>query len=307
MTVLLTRKAVLQAAMETTYDVPASVGVNDGVLVSNPMFTVKPNVLERNFVRNDLSPMPHIIGRKLASMEFETELRGNGKQSSGIAADAAIITRLFRACGYGQSANAAPVAKGPFVIGDPPVEVTWDSDASAATNTDVVAYYIAVDTPGPSGTAKVTITSDTEGEGHASETVTSGTELEIGTFGLTLTPTWTGELKAGMSWVVWLMPPGIGLSPISDNFESITLVMHKDGVKHVMPGAFGTFESFGTFVFSLTLLFFVFSIRRCLSAWNPVKLKQFNKIVYGNLLIKSIKQKHNSFKTLDEIKDSKNI
>ena len=242
MTVLLTRKAVLQAAMETTYDVPASVGVNDGVLVSNPMFTVKPNVLERNFVRNDLSPMPHIIGRKLASMEFETELRGNGKQSSGIAADAAIITRLFRACGYGQSANAAPVAKGPFVIGDPPVEVTWDSDASAATNTDVVAYYIAVDTPGPSGTAKVTITSDTEGEGHASETVTSGTELEIGTFGLTLTPTWTGELKAGMSWVVWLMPPGIGLSPISDNFESITLVMHKDGVKHVMPGAFGTFE-----------------------------------------------------------------
>ena len=48
------------------------------------MFTVKPNVLERNFVRNDLSPMPFIIGRKIASMEFETELRGNGLQNSGL-------------------------------------------------------------------------------------------------------------------------------------------------------------------------------------------------------------------------------
>ena len=85
MTVLLTRKAVLQGAMETSYKSPASVGVNDGFLISNPAFTIKPNVLERNFVRNDLSPMPFIIGRKLASMEFETELRGNGLQNSGLA------------------------------------------------------------------------------------------------------------------------------------------------------------------------------------------------------------------------------
>ena len=114
MTVLLTRKAVLQGAMETSYNSPASVGASDGFLISNPAFTIKPNVLERNFVRNDLSPMPFIIGRKLASMEFETELRGNGLQNSGLAAQAAMITRLFRASGYAMSQNPGGLVKGPF-------------------------------------------------------------------------------------------------------------------------------------------------------------------------------------------------
>jgi len=72
MTVLLTRKAVVQVALEDTYYTAATVGLNDGLLVSNPMFTVKPNVLERNFVRNDLSPMAFIVGRMLAGMTFDT-------------------------------------------------------------------------------------------------------------------------------------------------------------------------------------------------------------------------------------------
>ena len=45
-----------------------------------------------------------------------------------------------------------------------------------------------------------------------------------------------------MQWVVWLMPAGISLDPRSDNFESVTLALHKDGVLHTMPGAYGTFE-----------------------------------------------------------------
>jgi hypothetical protein len=363
MTVLLTRKAVLQGAMETVYNTPASVGANDGFLVNNPMFTIKPNVLERQFVREDLSPLPIIIGRKLASMTFETELRGNGVQNSGLASNAALITRLFQACGYLLTANPGPSVKGPFDQGAPAVEATWaiSSQASAvgtftatgvpgdgdifvvdgqtytiksamtapghvklgteaqtlanlaaamnggpgsgtayyagtpelpdatavATGTtlvitaeryglagnsigtvytpistsegawgnthlvggldpgvtaDVVAYYLSVDTGGPSGTAHITVTSDTLGEGLPSAAVTSGSPFTVGTKGLTVTPTWTGNLAMGQSWVVWLMPAGISLDPISDNFESITLVMHKDGVKHVMGGSFGTFE-----------------------------------------------------------------
>ena len=241
MTVLLTRKAVLQGAIEATYDTPVAVGASDGFLVNNPMFTVKPNVLERNFVRNDLSPMPHIIGRKLASMEFETELRGNGIQNAGTTGSAPLIARLFRACGYQQMANAASVVKGPFIVGDQPLAVAW-AESGTLANTDAIAYYIAVDTPGVSGTAKVTITSDTPGEGSASQIITTATALDLGTMGLVLTPTWSGSLVVGMQWVVWLMPPGISLDPRSDSFESLTLVLHKDGVKHLMPGAFGTFE-----------------------------------------------------------------
>jgi hypothetical protein len=242
MTVLLTRKAELQVAVENTYNINPGVGVNDSVLVDNPMFTAKPNVLERNFVRNDLSPINIIIGRLLASMTFETELRGNGKQNSGIGTDAPIIARLFRACGYALVASAAPVFSGPFIVGDTPTAVTWTKSAGSATNLDVVAYYIAVTTGGASATAMVTITSDTPGDGGSAEALTSGSPLTLGTFGGTVTPTWTGTLVVGQKWVVWLMPPGLALNPVSDSFESVSLILHKDGVKHEMPGSFGTFE-----------------------------------------------------------------
>lgn len=365
MSVLLTRKAVLRGAIESVYDTPAALGANDGILVSKPMFSIKPNVLERDYTRNDLSPMAHIIGRKLASMEFETELRGNGRSNTGLLADLPIIGRLLRACGYKATASTIPSALGPFVVGDDLASVVWAADAgnfakgsfvlatsynfsnaetvtigthvytfktaltpaadevligasgaaslqnltdaingtgtpgtqygtgtavnadgtasydgistitftdgtvgtagnsvattttaahaawggatlsggsAAATNTDVIAYYVKVTTGGASGAAQVTVTSDTQGEGSGPSTVTSGTPLTLGTKGLKLTPTWTGNLVLNTQWVVWLRPSGTSLDPISDNFESITLELHKDGVMHVMPGSFGTFE-----------------------------------------------------------------
>lgn len=242
MSVLLTRKAVLRGAMETTYNTAASLGAGDGILVSKPTFMVRPNVLERDYTRNDLSPMSHIIGRKLASMEFETELRGNGKQNSGLSADAPIIARLFRACGYAITALAAASLFGPFPVGTPSKDVSWATSVASATNTNVIAYYLKCTLGGASGTAKVTITSDTSGEGSAEAVVTSGSAINLGTSGATATPTWTGNLTAGDEWIVWARPPGLALMPVSDAFESITLEMHKDGVRHLMPGAFGTFE-----------------------------------------------------------------
>ena len=365
MTVLLTRLAVLQAAIETVYATPASVGVNDGLLVSDPKFMIKPNVLERNFVRQDLSPMPIIIGRKVASIEFSTELRGNGTQNSGQLANSPLIARLFQACGYQLGANPTQSMLGPYIVGNAPTPVAWGvptpvaaSDVFTATgemnsgdvhviggqtytmrtaltptvgevliggseaagltnlaaaingaagagttyatgtpvnakvtavatgttltvtaiqagtignsigaaytasgssegawahthlqggtniagNSDVIAYYLTVTTPGVSGTAQIKVTSDTTGEGDAAAVVTSGTPFTFGTMGASLSPTFTGSLVAGQQWVVWLLPTGLSLVPISQNFQSITISLHMDNVLHSMPGAFGTFE-----------------------------------------------------------------
>ena len=363
MTVLLTRKAVLQGVVESSYNVAAAVGPADGFLVNNPMFTAKPNVLERNFVRNDLSPMPIIIGRLLASMTFETELRGNGVQNSGLPINAPLISRLFRASGYKQTGFSGSNVKGPFIVGDAPTPVAWagatpgyasevitataiplDGDTltvagkvytfkaaldaidghvfigvseatalanltsainlgpgagsayasvttangfvtatnptgstvlltaivsgpagnsltltttsaeltlpggalaggtTAGTNTDAIQYLLTVVAGGLSGVATLAVTSDTAGENSAAAPLVSGAVLHLGTKGLSLTPSWVGGLVAGQQWVLWLMPSGISLDPVSDGFESITLVMHKDGLEHTMPGAFGTFE-----------------------------------------------------------------
>lgn len=359
MTVLLTRRAVVQAQIEDVYGVPETLTINDGVLVSEPTFEVDTNVLERTFTRDSLSPQAHIVGRKIASMTFQTELRGNSKQQSGILSDAPILARLMRACGYTATAFTAPYAKGPYDVNVHLNEVAWTSDVTAADNTIGIAYYVEVTTGGASGVAEVTITSDTAGEGssvapvaatgsivfagqpadastitlngevwtfvagspasgqtqiganlaatltalvsdlngsgnpnisaatYSANTttlsithdtpgttgnsytltasggsqgtpsggslaggaaasggvvITTGVDLDLGTHGLILTPTFTGNLQVGQQWIVWLIPKGIALTPISDNFESITLAMYKDGVKHLMPGAFGTFE-----------------------------------------------------------------
>lgn len=241
MSVLLTRRAVLQAAMESTYNDPATVTTADGILVSEPMYTADPSLLERDFTRDTLSQQSHIVGRMLARMEFTTELRGNGKQDSGLLADAPIITRLFRACGYDITAKNAAYATDVFEDGDHENQVSWAAGGTL-TNTDVIKYTLEVTTGGASATAEITVTSDTSGEGNAAAVVTTATAFTVGASGLELTPTFTGDLVSGQKWHVWLMPTGILLEPISSSMESVTLVMNKDGVKHTMAGSFGTFE-----------------------------------------------------------------
>lgn len=241
MSVLLTRRAVLQAAMETTYNDPATVTANDGVLVSEPMYSADPTILERDFTRDTLSQQAHIVGRMMAKMEFTTELRGNGKAVSGLIGDAPIISRLFRACGFALTAFSAAHSSDVFQTGDHLNPVVF-ATGGAATNTELVQYTLTITTAGASGVAQVTVTSDTIGEGSAAAAITTAVAITLGTSGVTVTPTFTGDLALGQTWTVWALPPGLSLDPVSKDEDSITLVMNKDGVEHTMPGAYGTFE-----------------------------------------------------------------
>jgi hypothetical protein len=72
--------------------------------------------------------------------------------------------------------------------------------------------------------------------------VTSGTAIELGTTGIEITPEWTGSLAVGTRWTVWALPKGLRLDPVSDGFESLTLVLNMDGVEHKMLGSLGTFS-----------------------------------------------------------------
>lgn len=359
---LLTRRAVLQIAIESAYRTEAAVGANDAIYVEDPNYELDINVLERNFARDDLSPLATIVGRRLASMTFTTELKSNGNPLTGNASQAALITRLFRASGYSMTEMPGPGVSTVFTVGvhnnlveweqssgDPatdtltiddvptadeevvigdityiwkaapanPYEVDIGADASssaanlraainggagsgtaygagtvahpdvvatgaggsvivtanypgtwgnsivattdmatagdwggagvlagganAASNTDVIAYHLEVTTGGASGVAQITVTSDTEGEGNAAAAVTTGTPFTVGSKGLTLTPTFTGNLVQGQKWTLWLLPAGLKLDPVSDDFESLTMVLNMDGVEHKMLGSFGTF------------------------------------------------------------------
>lgn len=239
---LLTRRAVLLADIEDTYNVAKSLGADDGFLIEDPDYQVDPTRLERTFFRADLSTMPHIIGRKLARMTFRTELRGNGLVDSGNAADAPLICRLFRGCGYSLTALAAIDVSAIYPVGTYENTVAWAETGSPTGVTAPIMYVLTVTTPGASAVAQITVTSDTAGEGNAAAVVTTAVPFTVGAKGLTLTPTFTGDLTTGQRWVLWVFPTGVRLDPVSSGFESLTLEMYFDGVRHQMTGCYGTFE-----------------------------------------------------------------
>jgi hypothetical protein len=243
MTTLLTRRAVVLATLETTYNVAASQSATtDAILVEAPDFMADMTVLMRDYARASLSPLAHQIGRKLAKLAFTTELRGSGVENSGVITDAPRIARLFQACGYVLTAMSAVTASSVFDIGAEANEISWVSTLTSPTNTDVIQYILAVTVGGASGTAQIAITSDTGGEGSAAAVVTTATPITVGTKGMTLTPTFTGPLLVGQRWVIWLLPRGCRLDPESSAFKSLTLSAWLDGTEALLTGCLGTFS-----------------------------------------------------------------
>ncbi len=121
--VMLTKKAVVLAKVESVAGQDAvPVQALDAILVSEPDYTIDPNVLERDFVANDLSKFEHIIGRKLASLTFQTEFRGNGLEQSGAITDVPKIGTLLRGCGFG------------IFDGSTLITIDHDADWDIATN-----------------------------------------------------------------------------------------------------------------------------------------------------------------------------
>jgi hypothetical protein len=99
----LVRKALLQAKAEVTYGVdptPAA-GTND-ILIYDPRISADGLVLTRPTLDASLSRRPHVIGRKLVTIEFSTELKG-----SGVIDTPPEIGVLLRACQMAETITPA--------------------------------------------------------------------------------------------------------------------------------------------------------------------------------------------------------
>ncbi len=173
---MLTRKTVVLAKEEVTYNTdPVPTGVADAMLVSNPDLRVEGEMLTRDYVRESLSPLGHVIGKKKVTLSFETELKGSG--AAGTAPETGV---LFKACGMSEtivastSVTYAPIsdshdsctfyvffdglrhaitgARGSYSIdmqaGMFP-KVTWNFEGRYATPTDVALPSTTVDSTLP--------------------------------------------------------------------------------------------------------------------------------------------------------------
>ncbi|QIG76088.1 hypothetical protein EVC24_067 [Rhizobium phage RHph_I4] len=249
---LLTKRALLLAKVETTTGVDANPTPElNAVLVKEPTPTADPQILERDFVANDLSPFEHVVGRIVGGFEFSMDIGGNGIQQSGNLVDAPTLATLLRGCGYqaiAVSGAAAEAAIGPVPDKGNPATAPKITFAKSGTSTleSPVLYTIEVTTGGASGTAQVKITNNNTDEDDLSAAVpaaiTSGTVKALGGSGVSVTPTWAGNLVVGQKWHVFVVPVGIKMKPRSTGHETLTLYMYKDGLLFKLTAAMGTFS-----------------------------------------------------------------
>jgi len=256
---LLTRRATFLFGIEETPGVDPVLDPNvDAIEVSSPEYTTDPQVLERDYVSNDLSPFESIVGRIVSGFQVTTEVRGNGKQQSGLLVDRPIIADMIQACGYdllpmtaGPDCHSPVIADADNAKTDP--TISWASDPAATSVLQPVLYIIEVTTAGASGAAQITITSNSkadEGDGTngdviaapASETITSGTALTLGAKGGSITPTWTGDLVLGQKWSLVVFPVGVKAVPISRDQKTARMELNRDGVKLIGTRGLGSFS-----------------------------------------------------------------
>ncbi len=202
---LLTRRAVILAKPEVVFNqdsvpIPGS----DAILVAEPDYTIDPNVLERDFVRNDLSPQGVRIGRKLAGLSFTVELRSNGKTNSGLIADAAKMGTLLRGCGYSETAITGTGTVGDINKNDGQVgpNVGWTA-GGASTLLSPVRYTVTVVLGGASGVASVRATANTTEDVNLldSEVFSASTDSVAGTIVVNSTDPLSVLYTVGGTWV----------------------------------------------------------------------------------------------------------
>ena len=155
---LLTRKGLLLIKREAVAGVDAlPVASLDAIEGFEPEYSIDPNVLERDILTPDLSPVPHVIGRKVASLSFSVEMKSNGAFTGDVVADQTKLQRLMRGCGYAISA-VNPKATGfttdfatnnnltmPVTVGDDHRLVTGDGPVQAFLNGGTLPTGLAED------------------------------------------------------------------------------------------------------------------------------------------------------------------
>jgi hypothetical protein len=246
---LSTKRSVVLAKIESAYGVDAAPNAtDDAVDAGEPGYEIDQTMIESLRVSTDLDKFEDTVGRKLATMTFTVEVRGNGKTQSGLLSDESKIGRLIRACGYQAYAVTGALCVGKVVpdFASSAIareKVTWVAGGTPALAKPVL-YTVTVTQGGGSGVAEVSVTNNDADEGGAAledVVVTSGDALDLGDSLATITPTFTGTLLAGDIFRVLVTPTGVGYKLISDNFPSITLDMYMDDNRHKILGAMGTF------------------------------------------------------------------
>jgi len=130
-------KSIIKVQQEVNYGTDALSGAAAGqysILVDDIEITTEVEPIERGVRRPSLSRLPHVIGTKLATVKFTTELKGMPAQPSSKVSHFETL-HLFQACGCVISMNTSfnCVFLRPFSSNEPPNTVVSIEDHSDHT------------------------------------------------------------------------------------------------------------------------------------------------------------------------------
>jgi hypothetical protein len=251
---LLTKRGLLLAKVETTSGEDAlPVPALDAILVAEPNWEPDPQVLERDFVTSDLSKFEHVIGRVISGFSFTVMLAGNDRQQTGLVADAPMIARLLRGCGYALSStngsaeqNTTQVTPSKSNMKDTAVTFAKSGTLASGFNAPVLYTLEATDVsgfPGSPGEIEWVVTNNNPEQDNTAAVPTViqiGDPIPLGSSGISLTPTVT-TISDGDKWQVLVFPVGVKALPVSSNHETVTLYLYFDGLLHKGYAGMGTF------------------------------------------------------------------
>ncbi|MGR3177237.1 MAG: phage tail tube protein, partial [Candidatus Anammoxibacter sp.] len=126
---LLTKRTLIQAKIESTYgtdSVPVT-GTDDIEVMQDPTYTPNVTLIERNVVRESLSPAAPRVGKKLFDISFQMELKSSGTSNAGTSGDEPQLDALLRACGMAVTLQVA-------------VSVDYDPVSTAFESITIYAY-----------------------------------------------------------------------------------------------------------------------------------------------------------------------
>ena len=244
---LLTRRTVLLFKEETTVGTDAApVQATDALLVEEADFSLDVKMVERNFYVNHLSPQAQLAGRKLGSITFTHEMRGNGLAQTSVG-NAPKLAQLMKSCGFSITNVAATPASriGDVIAMDGNVGAATWAKAGTMTNTQPGVYTFTCTTGGASTVARFTMSCnnpDLLATPTTNITVTNGTAIPLTGTGGTVAPTLTAPLAIGDTFTVTVIPASNVLQPVSTGFKTGTLKLYLDGKLHVLLGSMGTFS-----------------------------------------------------------------
>ncbi|GAB4184242.1 MAG: hypothetical protein OHK0024_24410 [Thalassobaculales bacterium] len=235
------RNKVLLAKVETIYGTDSSpTGAANAIQATDVQLRpMEGGEVRRNLDRGFMGSSGSLLVNLHVALSFKVEMAG-----AGTAGTAPAYGPLLRACGMSEVlvTGTGTIQNSPPTSTGAPTGTWTYTRTTAYAGTEERTVTLTCTTGGGSGTAEFTVSAPAVGVAPAYNqtgvVMTDATPFNLPS-GAQITPTIGTGFEIGDTYTILLTPPEARYRPVSTGFESATLYVNIDGVRHAMLGCRG--------------------------------------------------------------------